>query len=236
VDDERLSGGRLPAARTVEDQVFQRLRAAILTGSLAPGSRLRLRQLAEVLDVSPSPVRGALQRLRAEGLVRYTPHSGSIVTPLEYEELEELQAFRVGIEGLAAELGARAVTDNDLGRMSRQLELVDTLSGEGDLRRYFDAEWRFREMCFRASGRDRLVGYVLDFRQRAERYLQVAFSTPGGLGQSVQFQRALYSACEDRDGDAAREITREALEWTLTVVKPHLPGTDQIDKGTKVRQ
>lgn len=230
---ERLPDDQSNPLATVEDRVFDQARSAILSGTLAPGSRLLLRQLAEQLDVSPSPVRAALQRLYAEGLVRYVPHRGSIVSPLEYEELEEIQAFRAGIEGLASSLGARSLTETALARMARRLRVIDQVSREGDLTRYLEAEWRFREICFRAANRERLLRSVIGFRQRAERYLFVAFSSLSGIEQSVRFQHELYSACRDRDGRAAREITREALEWTLSVARPRLTSAGPLDEAMK---
>ena len=102
---------RLDDVATVEELAFREIRDAILSGRLEPGSRLRLRELAATLGVSSLPVRAALLRLRTEGLVAYVPHSGSIVAPLEFEELEEIQAFRSGIEGLASRLGAERLTE-----------------------------------------------------------------------------------------------------------------------------
>jgi DNA-binding GntR family transcriptional regulator len=211
---------QIDTARTVEEEAFREIRTEILGGGLEPGSRLRLRELAERLGVSSLPVRSALLRLRAEGLVVYVPHSGSIVAPLEFEELEEIQAFRVGIEGLAARLGAVRLTDGDVERMRVQLRQLEEIAREPDLGPYLAAEWSFREICFRACRRERLLAHVRDFRLRAGRYLRVAWSSPDGLAESVRFQRRFFAACSRRDGEAAEAVSREALEWTKTVVAP----------------
>jgi DNA-binding GntR family transcriptional regulator len=199
---------------TVEEQVFQEIRKAILVGQLEPGSRLRLRELASELNVSSLPVRAALARLRAEGLVRHTSRSGSIVSPIEFEDFEELQALRLGIESLAARLGAERVDNQALTRMRKQLAVVDGLAVEQNLDRYLSAEFAFRLTCFRCSGRDRLVSDVSNYRLRAERYLRVAFSSPQGLIKSVDFQHKLLEACEKHDGDMAERETRRAIDWT----------------------
>jgi DNA-binding GntR family transcriptional regulator len=210
---------RIDSSVTVEEQAFQEIRRAILTGHLAPGERLRLRELSSELNVSSLPVRAALGRLRAEGLVVHAARSGSVVAPIEYEELEEIQAFRLGIECLAARLGAERIDARDLDRMARQLDVVSEVAREHDLERYLRAESAFREICFRASGRDRLVAHVVDYRLRAERYLRVAFSSPRGLAHSVGFQRTLLKACAEHDGDAAERVTEEALNWTKEAMR-----------------
>ena len=211
---------RIETGQTVEEQVYARLRDALLSGRLEPGSRLRLRELSESLGVSSLPVRAALLRLRSEGLVLHLPHRGSLVAPLEFEELEEIQAFRAGIEVLAAQLGAERLTQAQLERMAKQLRVLEQVATEHDLDRYLAAEWAFREICFRASGRERLVGYVIELRRRAERYLRVAFSSPSGLAESVHFQRAFFDACRRHDGPAAGAVTLEALEWVKAAIRP----------------
>ena len=211
---------RLDDVATVEELAFREIRDAILSGRLEPGSRLRLRELAATLGVSSLPVRAALLRLRAEGLVAHVPHSGSIVAPLEFEELEEIQAFRSGIEGLASRLGAERLTEAELVRMEQLLTELRRVAQTADLDRYLDAEWTFREICFTASGRERLVGYVVDLRRRAERYLRVAFASPSGLAESLRYQQAFFDACGCRDGVAAEAVTRSALEWLKEAIRP----------------
>jgi DNA-binding GntR family transcriptional regulator len=212
---------RIDTGQTVEEQAFQGIRSAILTGKLEPASPLRLRELAAELGVSSLPVRAALLRLRAEGLVVHVPHSGSVVAPLEFAELEEIQAFRAGIEAFAARLGAERLSDGDLAVMRERLRSLGQAAREGDLDRYLAAEWAFREVCFTASGRERVVAHVLDLRRRAERYLRVVFSSPSGLRESVRFQRAFFDACLRRDGDAAEAVTRAALEWLKDALRPY---------------
>jgi DNA-binding GntR family transcriptional regulator len=211
---------RLDEVTTVEELAFREIRDAILSGRLEPGSRLRLRELAATLGVSSLPVRAALLRLRSEGLVAHVPHSGSIVAPLEFEELEEIQAFRTGIEGLASRLGAERLTEAELARMEQRLTELRRVALKADLDRYLEAEWAFREICFEASGRERLVGYVVDLRRRAERYLRVAFASPSGLAESLRYQETFCDACRRRDGVAAEAVTRSALEWLKEAIRP----------------
>ena len=142
----------------------------------------------------------------------HLPRSGSVVAPIEYEELEEIQALRLGIEGLAARLGAERITTPAVKQMGHQLNIVERLAGEHDLDRYLRAGWAYRELCFRASGRDRLVENVRDLGLRAERYLRVAFSSPRGLPQSGGIPaRALGGLQTTRRGSGRGTHTASAL-------------------------
>ena len=75
-----------PAA-TLADQVLQAIQTAIVTGDLAPGSKLKEPELARLYGTSRGPLREAICRLEARGLVQLTPHSGARVTDLEHRVL-----------------------------------------------------------------------------------------------------------------------------------------------------
>ena len=92
----------LPEVKNLSQKVFERVREAILSGELAPGSRLVERRLAEDLEVSHIPVREALARLADEGLVDRNARRGSWVASLTVEELEEISSLRVVLEQFVA--------------------------------------------------------------------------------------------------------------------------------------
>lgn len=86
------------------EYVVQRLREEILTGRMAPGDPLHQGELATRYGVSATPVREALRRLEAEGLITYAPHHGATVTSLEGTELEDFYRLRSVMEGFATRL------------------------------------------------------------------------------------------------------------------------------------
>src|ERR671916_304857 len=84
---------------------------------IASVERLRLEELAGRFQASLTPVRQALRRLESEGLVVSLPRRGSRVAPLSVEELEEIQALRLGIETFLARAGAEQCTPDALAEM-----------------------------------------------------------------------------------------------------------------------
>jgi len=93
---------------------YDQLLAAIDSGELPPGSRLRESQLAERFGISRTPVREALRRLEAQGLVAHEPHRGVVVAQLDYDQLGELYAVREVLEGTAARLAARHASPEEI--------------------------------------------------------------------------------------------------------------------------
>ncbi len=90
------------------DEVYESLRAAILTRSFLPGQRLMADELCEQLEVSLTPVRHALQQLAVEGLVEIHPRSGTYVASVSEQDLSETFEIRLALELLA---GKRAITN-----------------------------------------------------------------------------------------------------------------------------
>ncbi len=198
--------------KSAEDQVYEVLREEILH-DLEPGVGLPLAQIAERLGVSTMPVRAALMRLEADGLVRQQPRRGAIVAPLEIEDVQEIQAIRSGLEGLAARLGARRVDERGLGRMAELLGVLRSAAARRDLDQFLRIATEFEDECYRAARRPRLLTLVQGHRQAAQRYVRLA------LGDSPDFELAFherfYAACAAHDGAMAGAIIREELAWTL---------------------
>src|SRR5471032_2414444 len=87
--------------RTLAEKAFQTLHTAIITGRLRPGARLPIEELAELLEMSPMPIREAVRRLHAAGLVENIPHRGARVTELSITDLAEVYEARLALEPLA---------------------------------------------------------------------------------------------------------------------------------------
>jgi DNA-binding GntR family transcriptional regulator len=107
----------LMSSRTVVDELAASISAAILEGELEAGSRLGQEALAERFGVSRQPVREALRRLQAEGLVQVHPRRGMLVRRLTAREVRDAYLVRGELEGLAAETAARRATPEEIGRL-----------------------------------------------------------------------------------------------------------------------
>ena len=175
----------LEERESVEDRVAQTLRELIVSGRLPGGTPLVHRELAQRLGVSPTPVRISLTHLEREGLVEVGPTGRAAVTRLSREDFEEIYAARAGLEGLAARVGAVALTDDDIKAMRRLLTGLRRLAREQDVDAYLAKRWELYATCYRASGRRRLVDEVERLFVRSERYNRLVLSTADRFRESV---------------------------------------------------
>jgi DNA-binding GntR family transcriptional regulator len=198
-----LGTGRL-VVKSTEDQVYETLRLEIMQG-IEPGTPLRLSAIAERLGVSTMPVRAALRRLEREGLVRQTARKGAVVAPLELHDIQEIQSIRWGIEGLAARVGAQAVSDAELARMRGHLSDIRAAARARDLGAFLTATYACEDVCYAASARPRLLETVRHYRRAAQRYVLLVMANDVDALQ-VRPIEAFYAAVAARDG-AATEAT-----------------------------
>jgi DNA-binding GntR family transcriptional regulator len=199
----------------LEAKVYRALREEIVRLDLPPGARLSFEELARRYGVSHTPVRQALRQLERDGLVVTLPRRGSHVAPLSFDELEEIQCIRLGIETTLARLGAVACTPAVTEQLSKQLAAIDGAFVRNHLDQYLEGYRLLRDACYGCAGRPRLLHVAHEQRWRAERYLRFLCSDVEALAESHDHQVAFVAACRARDGRAAEAATRRALLWTL---------------------
>ncbi|HEY6538563.1 MAG TPA: GntR family transcriptional regulator [Candidatus Dormibacteraeota bacterium] len=207
------------------DLVYGRLRAMILRG-MAPGTPLRLNELASELGVSTTPIRVAVERLRSEGLVVHRRGKGSSVAPLSVADLEDIYAVRNGLEGVAARLGAPRLSDDEIGVMRHCAERLGQLdhSASRDRKTYLAVEWAMHEVCYGAAGYPRLLQEIRSYRHQTERYFRLALAEGINARDDLQHQIAFFEACAGRDPAGAEARARDLLEWTVERVAALLQG------------
>jgi DNA-binding GntR family transcriptional regulator len=121
----------------LHEQVAQRLRQMLVEGRIAPGAKLNERELAELLNVSRTPLREGIKMLAAEGLVELLPNRGAIAVSLS--EADVLNTFEVmaGLEAQAGELAAERITPAELAEIqAMQFEMMAAYT-RGDLSAYY---------------------------------------------------------------------------------------------------
>ncbi|MGH2913931.1 MAG: GntR family transcriptional regulator [Solirubrobacteraceae bacterium] len=110
------------ATKTKQQQVYELLRERIVNGVYGPGYRVVIDQLAPELGVSPLPVREAIRRLEAEGLIVYRPNAGAQVAPADPELYADSMTVLALLEGSATALAAPLLTGGDLALLAQRTD------------------------------------------------------------------------------------------------------------------
>lgn len=209
-DDWVADGGRsMPAHRTLAEKAFISLHQAILTGKLQPGERIPIEDLASALDMSPMPVREAIRRLDALGLVENVPHKGARITELSVTDLREIYEARMSLEPLAIARAAQRFTDEDAARARAVLAAMRSEpAGSVELWR---AHSELHLTLYRAAGSAWLLRLIQPLWESSERY-RLAMATDVVARRNVRNHEVLVQACVRHDAQrAAHELVNHLV-------------------------
>lgn len=201
-----------PAARTLSGAVAQQLGRLIVEGKLQPGAPLRLQAIADRMDVSVQPVREALRSLAAEGLVRIEPHRGAFVARLSIEDVEELFAVRVALEGLAAKVATARLGPSDRLDLEHSFDAMTAAAAAEDQPAFIAADQAFHLRLYEATGRPRLVARILDLWDASDRARPLVYAGWLPIGDALVDHQPLLDAIRRADPEAAEAATRSHLE------------------------
>lgn len=200
--DVRLTVG--VAHQPLRSLVRDELRRLVVTGELAPGTRLGEEGLALRLGVSRNPVREALQVLAGEGFVDIVPRRGAFVAQISAEQAEELFAVRLALEPLAARLAARHADADALAGLRDVLDRARRATEAGDLDLLASLNTEFHSGVVTAGGNDYLQLLVAPMARRVQWVFRR--SAPTRTAHSWREHEELMQALVEHDEQAAEAL------------------------------
>jgi DNA-binding GntR family transcriptional regulator len=156
-----------PHHLTVADLTSAVLRMAVVSAALGPGQRIPEYAVAEALGISRVPVRSALLRLEAEGLVDRRPHRGATVAILTPEEIRDLYEARIVLEMHAIGRTVAAMTPDRLAKLE---ELAASLDDRGSKDSFLETREAFYRTLYAAGANEVMVDLIMRLRGQMGRY------------------------------------------------------------------
>jgi DNA-binding GntR family transcriptional regulator len=200
--------------RTKREIAVSLLRNSIVTGSLTPGTRLILEDLASEYNLSLTPIREALPVIEVEGLIIQVPHRGAIVAPMDREEILELYGVRRALEGLVTRHAVPNLTDEQLGKMEETIGRME--SSIADWTDFLNEDMRFHRYLYEAAGSSRWINTISSLWNRSARYMLTSTAMVGATDAIHQDNRDLLAACRERNAERAAEIVEAHLSYAET--------------------
>jgi DNA-binding GntR family transcriptional regulator len=207
----------------MSDEVAGRLRAAIMSGTLLPGTFIRLDETAAALGVSITPVREALRTLRGDGMVLLEPHRGHVVAPLSRRDIEDIFWLQATIAKELATAATERIADDEIAELERLNDEFATSVATGEPQAIAAAEFAFHRSLNHTTGRVKLAWFLLHVARYVPPLIYAA--DPQWGVEAVENHRGLIAALRRRDvaevvrltgwqfDDGARRLT-ERLEST----------------------
>jgi len=201
---------------SIPDVVYRQLRRDLARGVYKPGP-IRIRPLAERFGVSATPVREALRRLEAEGLVTLRKNQ-IVVNSLSESELVEVFAIRSELEAFALQTAAESIRADAelLAELERSIEAMD--EHEHDPEEWRAANEEFHMRMYHAAGMPRLSSMIDGLWVAVEPYLRLYVSTAGSFRAAQEQHRGILAAIKAGDHERATRVLREHLGETQDIV------------------
>lgn len=235
------------SSQTMADAIAAALRRAVIEGALHDGAVLRQADLAAKFGVSRVPIREALLKLQAEGLVESRPRRGTVVVSLSADDFEEILEMRVALESLALKLAVPKMAAHDFRAAGEILDEAEQslhrpASGMRDGKREFetrwgDLNWAFHRALYVPARKPRLLDTIENLHLLFARHLRmrVEIIAPALLpsanadpatrdttewSNALQEHRDTLAACEQRDARLACSIlTRHITGHGMELVR-----------------
>ena len=208
---------KLDRTRQAAPQVFEWLRASILSLQLAPGTALSRTELAERFELSQTPVRDALLQLAQEGLVDIFPQHATLVSRIDIASATQAHFLRCAIELEVVRTLALAPADDTAvlrAKLTAQIDLQAALA-MADTEEFITSDQAFHRLMYEAAGAPDLYELVRRRSGHLDRLRRLDLPSPGKAERVVRDHRAIVAALAARDPEAAQAAMRTHLSGTL---------------------
>ena len=209
---------------TIPVKISNQLRQLILSGEFAGGTPLKQEVLAVQFNVSMSALREALKTLESEGLVKFYPNRGAVVTELSAEEAQEIFEIRILLELGALEFSIPQLTTEALEKAE---QVLDALEKEEESNRWSELNCLFHEYLYEASGKTKLLDMIRVLHNNVERYMRLYLEGMHYQNQSQKEHRDLLEACQQKDIKKAKKILKLHMESASKTLKKYLRDSEK---------
>lgn len=211
---------------SLTDRVRDSIRQAIIDGQLAPGSLHSVQALANIFNVSRTPVREALIDLAGAGMVEFERNRGVRILETSVHDLEEILVLRILLEVPAAFRAASQIDDEGLRLLDSEMKLMSKAARSGDESEMMRHDRVFHEIINSASGNSRLADYVDSLRDLILTRGVSTVDRTRSLKDIVTEHRAILEALNQRDPAAAADAMKAHLVNTSALLLEQEGGRD----------
>lgn len=195
------------------------IRDAIVNGTFAPGEKLRDPELEEWLGISRTPIREALSRLEAAGLVHTTPGRSTVVSEIDGKDIRSAQSVAATMHALAVRTAVPLMGKKDISAMTLANKEFASAIAAGDAALAMRSDDDFHRVAVEASQNDVIATVLEQVTPVLRRLEYLRFSSLSGRASIAQHNR-IIEACRRGDAEAAAEATQHNWETLSTLLDP----------------
>ena len=196
--------------RLASKKAYHLIKEKIITLELAPSSVIDEQALMKELGLGRTPIREALQRLDAEGLVNIVPRRGMFVTDISITDLQKIFEVRIVLTGFCARLAAQRGTTDQVAQMEQVLRGLEQVQS-GDYKVLIDIDRRFQRLMYQAAGNDILAESLDRLYDLSLRIWYLVLHQLGDVRDAIEQHRQVAEALKARDGARAEALIQQHI-------------------------
>lgn len=204
-----------PPSKLLTDNLFYQLQDAIIRGEIPQGSKISEPGLARQYQVSRGPLREALSRLEAKGLVERIPNAGARVVTLTLQEVIDIYQIRETLAGMACSLAARNMTDEEISELHNLLdEHEENIRKDGGLSYYQqEGDFDFHYRILKGSKNTKIIDVLYGGLYQVLRMYRFQCSSDSSRPlEALKEHRRIAEAISQRDSELAELLMRRHIQ------------------------
>lgn len=207
--------------KSLGQHVFENLKQAIVKGNIPEGKWLVETRIANMLDISRTPVREALHKLEREGLVRKLPRSGFTVSSMARDDIEETFGIRSVLEGYAARLAAIKHRKKELGPLEKKIEKFQVCLDKGQMSALPKINTEFHDLLYKMGRSQELIKMISMLGDRIYRFRELMLKDRQIAKVSNEDHRAILELIAKREAESVERLVREHIMRGQMAVLEH---------------
>lgn len=169
-----LPGNLFALSNSISTQVYTKMKKDIIEGTLQPGDRLIVLEIAGNFQISQAPVREALERLKQEGLIIGKPNKGSVVSNITPKEIKDIFVLREIIEGFAVRESMPQLTDADYNYLEEIVKDMDCAVNQKDMLKILELDMSFHGFFYTRCNNDAILELWDHMKTKVMRFMAIA--------------------------------------------------------------
>jgi len=203
----------------LSQKVYRALKTEIVKGFLEPGTKLFEDKIATQMKISRTPVREAIRKLSAEGLIKITPNQTIIVTEISLEDIEEVLQIRKLSEGFAARIAAKLINNDQIKELEGILKNMKAYTQQNDVIAFSEMDAEFHSLIFDVCGNKRLAKISRNLNDIIHYYRVRTLIVSNKLQYFLNEHLEIADAIKTGDSEKADRLSQEHTESVLKIFK-----------------
>lgn len=198
----------------LNDVIYNGLRTVIIKGIIPVGERINEKYYSEFLNISRTPIRNAIEKLKQEGIVEHIPNYGVVVKRIRVEDAEEIYKIRTALEKLATITAMNNMSDEDFMKVKNLIKVTFEENQKGNVKRVIELSSTFNSMIFEYAKMPRLEIIIKNLNDYLARFRNISLYDDKRRLEAIQEHDEILETMELKDEPKIRKLIEDHLNYS----------------------